>query len=395
MPAGKARLLGWNAMFLSFRDLNVHVMIDGPPGATPLVLLHSLGTNAHVWDAQAAELSRSFRVIRPDLRGHGLTTCTPGPYSMAQFADDLAGLLDALGIRQAHIGGISIGGMIAQAFAAAHPPRAASLILCDTAMAIPPAENWILRAAKVRAEGIGAIEEAVIANWVTPPFIAAAETAGLRAMLTRTPVEGYAAGCEAIAAAELSTGTAGLKLPALVIVGDQDRPTPVAAAQALQAAMTGAALITIEGAAHIPTVEKPAEVTAAMMDFLSPAITDYYEAGMVVRKQVLGEEHVSRASKNITDLDRDFQAFITRTAWGSIWTRPGLDRRTRSLLTIAMMASLGHEEELKLHLRASKNTGAGPADIAEVLMQVAVYAGVPAANSAFRHAKEIFKEIYP
>jgi 4-carboxymuconolactone decarboxylase len=113
---------------------------------------------------------------------------------------------------------------------------------------------------------------------------------------------------------------------------------------------------------------------------------------MVVRRQVLGEDHVARATEKITDLDRDFQAFITRTAWGGVWTRPGLDRRTRSLLTIAMMACLGHEEELKLHLRASKNTGATPADIAEALMQVAVYGGVPAANAAFRVAKESFGE---
>jgi 3-oxoadipate enol-lactonase/4-carboxymuconolactone decarboxylase len=153
--------------------------------------------------------------------------------------------------------------------------------------------------------------------------------------------------------------------------------------------------VVIENAAHIPTVEQPAAVTNAMLGFLSPAITDYFSAGMAVRKQVLGEAHVARATANITELDRDFQAFITRTAWGGVWTRPGLDRRTRSLLTIAMMASLGHEEELKLHLRASVNTGASPADIAEALMQVAVYAGVPAANAAFRTAKEIFAEIYP
>lgn len=382
-------------MFVSVKDLNIHVLVEGPPGAAPLVLLHSLGTTAHVWDEQAAELSRSFRVIRPDLRGHGLTTCTPGPYSMELFADDLAALLDALGINQAHIGGISIGGMVAQAFAAAHPKRAASLLLVDTAMAIPPAQSWTERAAKVRAEGITAIADAVIARWVTPAFMSAAPTEGLRSMLLRTPVEGYAASAEAIAAADLSAATSGLNLPTLIIAGDQDQATPVASAQALNQAIVGSSLVVIENAAHIPLVEKPEEITSAMLNFLNPAITDYYESGLSVRRQVLGEAHVARAMQNITDLDRDFQAFITRTAWGSIWTRPGLDRRTRSLLTIAMMASLGHEEELKLHLRASKNTGTTPADIAEVLMQVAVYAGVPAANSAFRTAKEIFREIYP
>jgi 3-oxoadipate enol-lactonase/4-carboxymuconolactone decarboxylase len=382
-------------MFVTVGDLTVHVRVDGPPGGAPLVMLHSLGTTSDIWDAQAAALARSFRVIRPDMRGHGLTGCTPGPYSMALLADDLAGVLDALQVNQAHIAGISIGGMIAQAFAAAYPGRAASLMLVDTAMAIPPAESWTARAATVRAEGIGAIEDAVIARWVTPGFAGAPETAGLRAMLTRTPVEGYAAAAEAIAAADLTSGTSALSVPALVVVGDQDASTPVASAEALQGAIAGASLIVIEGAAHIPTVEKPEEVSAALLGFLYPAVTDFYEAGMAVRRQVLGEAHVARATANVTDLDRDFQAFITRTAWGGVWTRPGLDRRTRSMLTIAVLASLGHEEELKLHLRASKNTGATPGDIAEVLMQVAVYAGVPAANSAVRTAKEIFKEVYP
>jgi 3-oxoadipate enol-lactonase/4-carboxymuconolactone decarboxylase len=382
-------------MFVKVKDLAIHVLIEGPPGGEPLVLLHSLGTSAHIWDSQAAELSRSFRVIRPDLRGHGLTTCTPGPYSMAQFADDLAGLSDALGINQFHLGGISIGGLIAQSFAAAHPGRVASLMLVDTALAIPPAQSWTDRAAKVRAEGIGSIADAVLARWVTQAFMDSPETHGLREMLMRTPAEGYAAAAEAIAAADLAATTSTLKLPALIVVGDQDLATPVASAEALNAAIAGSALVIIENAAHIPTVEKPAEVTAALSAFLTPPITDYFAAGMNVREQVLGEAHVARATANITELDRDFQAFITRTAWGSVWTRPGLDRRTRSLLTIAMMASLGHEEELKLHLRASKNTGATPADIAEALMQVAVYAGVPAANSAFRAAKEIFREIYP
>jgi len=382
-------------MFIKVKDLAIHVLIEGPAGGAPLVLLHSLGTSAHVWDAQAAELSRSFRVIRPDLRGHGLTTCTQGPYSMAQLADDLAGLVDALGINQFHLGGISIGGLIAQSFAAAHPGRLASLMLVDTALAIPPAQSWTDRAAKVRAEGIGSIADAVLARWVTQNFIEAPETHGLREMLMRTPAEGYAAAAEAIAAADLTSTTSTLQVPALIVVGDQDLATPVASAQALNEAIAGSALVIIENAAHIPTVEKPAEVTAALTAFLSPPIMDYFAAGMNVRKQVLGDAHVARATANITELDRDFQAFITRTAWGSVWTRPGLDRRTRSLLTIAMMASLGHEEELKLHLRASKNTGATPADIAEALMQVAVYAGVPAANSAYRAAKEIFREIYP
>lgn len=111
-----------------------------------------------------------------------------------------------------------------------------------------------------------------------------------------------------------------------------------------------------------------------------------YDAGMKVRTEVLGAEHVARAKAAQTDLDADFQRFITETAWGSVWTRPNLDRRTRSLVTIGILAALGHEE-LALHLRASRNTGVDPKEIVEVLFHVAVYAGIPAANAAFAMAK--------
>ena len=120
---------------------------------------------------------------------------------------------------------------------------------------------------------------------------------------------------------------------------------------------------------------------------------DRYAAGMKVRRAVLGDAHVDRAEANKTAFDADFQRFITETAWGSVWSRPGLDRRTRSLLTIAMMASLGREAELALHIRATPNTGASREDVKEVLMQVAVYAGVPAANSAVAVAKRTFAEM--
>jgi 3-oxoadipate enol-lactonase/4-carboxymuconolactone decarboxylase len=311
---------------------------------------------------------------------------------MAQFADDLAGLLDALAVEKAHIGGISIGGLIAQAFAAAYEARVASLLLVDTALAIPPAATWFERAAKVRADGVAAIADGVLARWVTPGFLDSPAAMGLRAMLLRTPAEGYAAAAEAIAAADMTVSTSWLRLPALILVGAEDQSTPVAAAEALHKAIPGSSFFILDKVAHIPLVEQPGAVTAKMLDFLTPS-ADPYEAGMRIRAQVLGQAHVARTAAAVTDLDRDFQAFITRTAWGGVWTRPGLDRRTRSLLTISMMAALGHEDELKLHLRASKNTGASQADVAEVLLQVAVYAGVPAANAAFRVAKEIFGEI--
>ena len=115
-----------------------------------------------------------------------------------------------------------------------------------------------------------------------------------------------------------------------------------------------------------------------------------YDAGMKVRRSVLGEAHVDRAEARKTPFDGDFQRFITEGAWGSVWARPGLDRRTRSMLVIALMAALGHEEELAMHIRATRNTGATREDVKEVLLMVAVYAGVPAANTAIRIAKEVY-----
>jgi 4-carboxymuconolactone decarboxylase len=118
-----------------------------------------------------------------------------------------------------------------------------------------------------------------------------------------------------------------------------------------------------------------------------------YEAGLAIRRRILGDAHVNRSIASATAFDEEFQELITRHAWGDIWTRPGLDHRTRSLITIALLAAGGAHEELKLHVRATRNTGATPDEVKEVLLQVAVYAGVPAANSAVRVAKAAFEEM--
>jgi 4-carboxymuconolactone decarboxylase len=120
---------------------------------------------------------------------------------------------------------------------------------------------------------------------------------------------------------------------------------------------------------------------------------DRFEKGMAIRKSVLGAEHVARAEANKTDFDADFQRIITESAWGSIWTRPGLDKKTRHMLTIAMLAALGKHDELAMHIRATRNTGVTSDEVREVLLQVSVYAGVPAANSAFAIAKRVYKEL--
>lgn len=120
-----------------------------------------------------------------------------------------------------------------------------------------------------------------------------------------------------------------------------------------------------------------------------------FEQGQKIRREVLGKTHVDQAEANKTSFDADFQRFITETAWGSVWSRPGLDRKTRHLVTIGLLAALGREHELALHLRATPNTGVTSDEVKELLLQVAIYAGIPAANSAMAIAREVYAENTP
>ena len=261
--------------------LQVRVRQDGPKDAPAVLLLHSLGTNLHVWDPVVSALAAAFRVIRPDMRGHGGTALTNGPYSIAQLGADVLAVMDALGVRMADVVGLSIGGLIAQDVARQAPGRVRSLILMDTALAIPPASLWHERAATVRRKGMAAIADAVLMRWVTPeaPPHAAAP---LRAMLLATAPEGYAGAAEAIAAADQTASTRALGIRTLVLVGDADQATPLASAEAIRDAIAGAKLEVIAGASHIPTAEQPAAVAGAMLRFLLP---DAYAAGLRVRRR--------------------------------------------------------------------------------------------------------------
>lgn len=375
-------------MFLAQRGRALHVTVDGPQGAPALLLMHSLGSSVHVWDAQAAALSRGLRVVRFDFAGHGLSEPPDGGVTIEDLADDALGVLDALGIAAAHVGGISIGGLVAQAVAARAPERVRSLILVDTAMAFPPPEMWRARAKAVRADGVAAVADGTLARWVSPAYLASPAGRGLRQLLLRTTAEGYAAAAEALAAADLTATTSALDVPALIVVGELDPSTPVAVAEAMHAALRGSTLVVLPGAYHVPTVEHPDAVTAALRAFLTPAPS----AGARVRAEVLGAEHVARAAAATTALDRDFQAYITDAAWGRVWARPHFDYRTRSIVTLAILAALGRDHELALHVRAMKHTGATADDLAELVMHVAVYAGVPAANAALKIAKPILEE---
>lgn len=378
-------------MFLHLGDIVVHAVVEGPAEAPPLLMLHSIGTTMQIFEPQVTVLARTHRVIRMDLRGHGLSGVTDGDYSMELHAADALALLDALGIGAAHVLGLSIGGRIAMQIAAMAPERVLSLMLMDTALEFPPPQAWQDRIDAVREIGTQALVDVVMPRWVVDPSLASSQ--GLRQMLLRTDRRGYAGSAAALRDARAAQVAGRITCPTTVLVGDRDIATPPDLAKEVQAAIPGSRYVEIREAGHLPTLERAAQTTDVIMEHfatLAPAAGRC--AGMAIRKSVLGEAHVARASGNVTPLDAPFQDWITANVWGGIWTRPGLTRHTRSLLCIGMMAALARHEELELHLRATRNTGVTPEEIGEVLLQVGAYAGVPTANAALKIAKAVLKE---
>jgi 3-oxoadipate enol-lactonase / 4-carboxymuconolactone decarboxylase len=178
-----------------------------------------------------------------------------------------------------------------------------------------------------------------------------------------------------------------------VIVGDQDISTPWEGhGEVLSREIENARMLRLR-AAHLSNLERPRSFNAALLDFLlPPAVGDPLQAGFEIRRAVLGAAHVDAVIAATTDLNREFQELITRYAWGTIWTRPALDPRTRRLLVLAMTAALGRWEEFRLHVRTGNAHELELRDLKEVLLQVAIYAGVPAANTGFHIAREILEE---
>lgn len=380
-------------MFSTINNLTLHYTLKGNKRGDTLIFINSLGSDWRIWDKVAQPFLATHRVLRYDKRGHGLSEAPPAPYTMRDHAADLLGLMDALGIAQATLIGISVGGMIAQELALWQPQRVASLVLCDTGARIGTTQSWDDRIAAVTQHGIESIADMVIARWFTAA-LPAPTRAGWRNMLARTPVAGYAGTCAALRDCDQTEHLARLTCPTLVLCGDSDTSTSPELNRTLAGLIPNAEFALIANAAHLPCIEQPMSVVAHIRTFLlRHNHANLYELGMAVRRAVLGDAHVDRAEANQTEFDADFQRFITETAWGKVWTRGGIDRKTRHLVTIALIAALGKEHELALHIRATRNTDVSADEVKEALMQVAAYAGVPTANAAFAVAKRVYAEM--
>ncbi|MEV6293552.1 4-carboxymuconolactone decarboxylase [Streptomyces sp. NPDC051896] len=410
---------------------------DGPEDAPVLILGPSLGTTWHMWDRQVPELTRQWRVLRFDLPGHGGAPAHPAG-SVAELATRLLATLDSIGVQRFGYAGCALGGAIGIELALRHPERLASLALVAASPRFGTADEFRQRGVIVRTNGLDPIARTSPDRWFTGGFAAAqpAITEWAVQMVRTTDPGCYIAACEALASFDVRTELGRVGVPTLVLVGSDDQVTGPAEARTLVAGIPDARLAVVPGASHLVPVEQPAAVTDLLVHHfstawqqpydtgqtalpaapVSPAIAsapyvtpvaeiapaavpaqpagqpDRYETGLKIRREVLGDAHVDRALAEAEGFSGEFEEFVTRYAWGEIWNRPGLDRRTRSCVTLTALVAGGHLEELAFHTRAALRNGLTPDEIKEVLLQAAVYCGVPAANSAFRVARQVIRE---
>lgn len=253
---------------LAANGITLHLAETGDARGPAVVFANSLGTDLRLWDALLPLLPPGLRVIRFDLRGHGLSDCPDGPYGMEDLTADAAGLIDALSCGPVVLVGLSIGGMIGQMLAATRPDLVRALVLSNTAPRMGTPEMWAARSAAIRAGGLAAMQDAILDRWFGPAFRHRPEARLWGAMLTRTPVAGYLGCCAAIARADLTAATAALRLPTLVIGGAEDGASPPETVRAMAAAIPGATCHIIPGAGHLPCVEDPAAYAAVLGPFL-------------------------------------------------------------------------------------------------------------------------------
>lgn len=251
--------------------LRLFYTVTGPGSAPALVFSNSLGTTHRMWDAIASELSAEYRCVRYDTRGHGGSNHGSGPFEIADLADDLAALLDHLDLPCAHVAGLSLGGMIGQAFAARHPARLAGLTLMATTAYMPTREAWEERAGLVRRDGTQAILAATMQRWFTPGFRAAHHGAAdaVAEEFAAIDRDGYAACCEAIGRMDLRPLLHRVNAPTTVIAGREDPATPVAMAEALHTGIAGSRLVLLSPAAHLLAIEQAERVAAELRRDLS------------------------------------------------------------------------------------------------------------------------------
>lgn len=384
------------------------VTLTDAPGRPLLLLGPSLGTSAEsLWARCAAQLRGDYHVVGWDLPGHGRSAPADAGFGVPGLAKAVLELADRIRPGEAfRYAGDSVGGAVGLQLMLDAPQRVTSAVLLCTGARIGEPAGWRQRAETVRSDGMQAVVAGSLQRWFAPGFPdrEPAVTEELIGALRATDPESYARVCEALATFDVRDRLADISTPVLAVAGADDQPTPPAGLELIAKTVRDGRLVVLDGVAHLAPAERPADVAALLDEHFAGdptpdeehgarTIDDIRTQGMGVRRAVLGDAHVDRAVAGTTPFTQDFQQLITAYAWGEIWTRPGLDRRSRSMITMTALVALGHHEELAMHVRAARTNGLTDDEIKEVLLQAAIYCGVPAANTAFRIAQRVLSEL--
>ena len=370
-----------------------------------LVLGPSLGTSAAtLWGACAGHLTDVFDVVAWDLPGHGHNRSVPEePFTMDELAVGVLDVVDTLLAERGEPGGTfayagdSVGGAVGLQLLLNVPDRVAAAVLLCTGARIGDPDMWTDRIGQVSSSGTPAIVSASTERWFGPGFLdrEPARASALLHALAEADDAGYCQVCGVLAGFDVRDRLAEIGAPVLAVAGSGDVVTPTDGLREIAEGVKDGRLVELDRVAHLAPAEAPELVARLIRRHVlgeEQHAETTYDAGMVVRREVLGDDHVDRAEAATTGFTRDFQELITSYAWGTIWTRPGLDRRSRSLITLTALVAGGHHEELAMHVRAARTNGLTVDEIKELLLQTAIYCGVPAANSAFRIAQQVLAE---
>jgi 3-oxoadipate enol-lactonase len=259
-------------MRIQANGINFNYTIDGPEGAPWVVLSNSLATTLAMWDEQAAALKSKYRVLRYDQRGHGATDAPAGRYAFDTLVADAVGLMDAVGVKKAWFGGLSMGGATSLGLAQQHPDRVNGIMICDHACKSTPAssQQWEERIVVAQKQGIEALVEPTIARWFPPEVLAKKPpyVDKVRAMIRGTPADGFIGCAAALADHDYNSKLETVKCPVLFVVGEKDGVTP-AAMKDMHARLKGSLYVELAGAGHISNLDRSAEFTRAIEEFVA------------------------------------------------------------------------------------------------------------------------------
>jgi 3-oxoadipate enol-lactonase/4-carboxymuconolactone decarboxylase len=381
-------------------------------GGRPLLVVGpSLGTSSVLWEEAGALLGGDFDVVAWDLPGHGISPAAVEGFSVAELATSVVALVDSIAPGERfHYAGVSLGGATGLQLALDHQDRLLSLSVQCSGAKLGTPEGWTERAETVRRLGTPVMIQGSAARWFGPGFMEREPEISSRLLHALRDADrfSYAWCCDALAGFDVRDRLGEISVPTLAVAGRHDQvATPAIAEEMVRGITDGggtASVVELDNVAHLAPAEAPARVASLLRDFIAgghrqgavrPDATsrEIHDAGMRVRREVLGDAHVDRANAAKDDFTGDYQDMITRIAWGGIWTRPGLSRQMRSAITLTALIAHGHWDELAMHVRAALNNGLSRDEIREVLLQSAIYCGVPAANSAFKTAQAVFAQL--